>query len=243
MLREIVFDTETTGVRANDGDRLVEIGCVELLNHIPSGKTYHVYINPERSMPVEAFDIHGLSEEFLSDKPKFAEIADSFRDFIGDSRLIAHNATFDIGFLNAEFARTGHPPIFMDRVLDTLMLARRKHPGAPNSLDALCARYGIDNSRRTKHGALLDSEILAEVYLELIGGRQANFNLDSQAARNAGAQARDNIQGEETMPHQERVFVSRLTDHEAAQHRLFVSGMGDKAIWNDYLPEEPPETA
>ena len=183
MLREIVFDTETTGVQANSGDRLVEIGCVELLNHIPTGKNFHVYINPERTMPVEAFNIHGLSEEFLADKPLFAAIADEFCDFIGDSRLIAHNATFDIGFLNAEFTRTGHPSLSMSRVLDTLMLARRKHPGSPASLDALCSRYGIDNSRRTKHGALLDAEILAEVYMELIGGRQADLGLGSVASR------------------------------------------------------------
>lgn len=241
MLREIVFDTETTGVKANDGDRLVEIGCVELLNHIPTGKTYHTYLNPERPMPVEAFEIHGLSDEFLADKPLFASIADKFWAFIGDDRLIAHNAAFDIGFLNAEFSRTGNRRIFMDRVVDTLMLARRKHPGAGNSLDALCARYGIDNSRRTKHGALLDAEILAEVYLELIGGRQAGFDLNAESfhdERMPVARRQEDIAVKE-----KRVFVPRLTDHELMQHRAFIAKMGDKAIWQDYLPEEPPETA
>lgn len=240
MLREIVFDTETTGVQANNGDRLVEIGCVELLNHIPTGKNFHVYINPERSMPVEAFNIHGLSEEFLADKPLFAAIADEFCDFIGDSRLIAHNATFDIGFLNAEFTRTGHPSLSMSRVVDTLMLARRKNPGSPASLDALCSRYGIDNSRRTKHGALLDAEILAEVYIELIGGRQADLGLGSVAsrARNlAAASAKANAS------RAKRIFAPRVTEEELGRHKAFIAKMGEKAIWQDYLPEEPAETA
>lgn len=242
MLREIVFDTETTGVRANDGDRLVEIGCVELINHIPSGNSYHVYINPERDMPPDAFAIHGLSGEFLADKPLFAAIADGFWEFIGDSKLIAHNASFDVGFLNAEFGRLGSKrQIFMDRVIDTLMLARRKFPGAGNSLDALCSRFGIDNSRRTKHGALLDSEILAEVYLELIGGRQAGFNLSTETVQREETRA---LHSDAPAPVAEkRVFVPRLTDHELMQHRAFIAKMGDKAIWQDYLPEEPSETA
>jgi len=240
MLREIVFDTETTGVQANSGDRLVEIGCVELLNHIPTGKNFHVYINPERTMPVEAFNIHGLSEEFLADKPLFAAIADEFCDFIGDSRLIAHNATFDIGFLNAEFTRTGHPSLSMSRVLDTLMLARRKHPGSPASLDALCSRYGIDNSRRTKHGALLDAEILAEVYMELIGGRQADLGLGSVAsrARNLAASS-----AKANASRAKRIFVPRISEEELGRHKAFIAKMGEKAIWQDYLPEEPSETA
>lgn len=240
MLREIVFDTETTGVQANNGDRLVEIGCVELLNHIPTGRNFHVYINPERSMPVEAFDIHGLSAEFLADKPLFAEIADRFCEFIGDSRLIAHNATFDIGFLNAEFTRTGHPALSMSRVIDTLMLARRKNPGSPASLDALCSRYGIDNSRRTKHGALMDAEILAEVYIELIGGKQADLGLGTASSRARSLAAAS----EKTNANRaKRIFVPHLSEEEIGRHRAFIARMGEKAIWQDYLPEEPSETA
>lgn len=242
MLREIVFDTETTGVRANDGDRLAEIGCVELLNHIPTGNTFHVYLNPERPMPLEAFQIHGLSDEFLADKPLFSSVADAFWDFIGDSKLIAHNATFDVSFLNAEFARLGgNRQIFMDRVIDTLMLARRKHPGAGNSLDALCSRYGIDNSRRTKHGALLDAEILAEVYLELIGGRQAGFNLNVRTEKQEKTLA--DLAKSDANKREKRVFTSRLTEEELMQHRSFIAKMGDKAIWRDYLSDDPAKTA
>ncbi len=176
-IREIVFDTETTGLSPNGGDRIVEIGCVEMFNHIPTGQSFHVYINPERDMPEGAFAVHGLSSEFLSDKPVFSAVADDFLAFIGDAKLVAHNASFDIGFVNAEIRRLGHPPIDENRVVDTLLISRRKHPFASNSLDALCQRYGIDNSRRTKHGALLDAEILAEVYMELLGGRQADLGL------------------------------------------------------------------
>ena len=176
MNRQIVLDTETTGLSPSTGDRLVEIGCVELINHMPSGKTYHVYLNPQRSMPEEAFRVHGLSDEFLVDKPLFAAVADDFRAFIGDATLIIHNAPFDMGFLNAELQKVGQPSL-ANEVIDTVMLARKVHPGARVSLDALCKHYGIDNSRRTLHGALLDSEILAEVYLELIGGRQAGLAL------------------------------------------------------------------
>ena len=174
-MREIVLDTETTGVEANGGDRIVEIGCVELVNHCPSGRSFHCYINPERPMSEGAFAVHGLSDAFLSDKPVFAGVADAFEAFIGDARLVIHNAAFDIGFLNMELKRIGRGPIEQIRVVDTLSMARRKHPGASNSLDALCQRYGIDNSRRTKHGALLDAEILAEVYIELIGGKQTSL--------------------------------------------------------------------
>ena len=163
MLREIVLDTETTGTNHTNGDRVIEIGCVELLNHIPTGKSYHVYINPECPVSPGAFAVHGLSDEFLADKPVFAAIADEFAEFVRDARLVIHNASFDIGFLNAEFARTGHTQFNLADAVDTLSMARRKHPGAANNLDALCARYGIDNSRRTKHGALLDAEILAAV--------------------------------------------------------------------------------
>ncbi|MEL6423242.1 MAG: DNA polymerase III subunit epsilon, partial [Pseudomonadota bacterium] len=176
-MREIVFDTETTGLDPKTGDRVVEIGCVELRDHFPTGNTYHQYINPERDMPDDAFRIHGLSTAFLSDKPVFADIAAAFLEFIDDAILIAHNANFDINFLNHELGNLDLPVLGQDRVVDTLALARRKHPGGSNSLDALCRRYGIDNSSRTLHGALLDSEILAEVYLEMIGGHQAALNL------------------------------------------------------------------
>lgn len=185
MIREIVFDTETTGLSPLAGDRVVEIGCVELINHVPTGRTYHAYVNPERSMPEEAFRIHGLSEAFLADKPVFKDIAGEFRAFIDQTadgvsdpaRLVAHNGTFDMAFLNAEFARQKMERLGDDRLVDTLLLARAKFPGAPASLDALCRRFGVDTSARVKHGALLDSELLAEVYLYLIGGRQPDLAL------------------------------------------------------------------
>src|SRR5918993_3548325 len=187
-MREIVLDTETTGTDPAAGDRIIEIGCVELVNQFPTGRSFHAYINPQRAVSQGAFNVHGLSEAFLADKPVFAAIAEPLLEFVGDGRLVIHNAGFDVAFLNAEFARTGHPALDMVRVVDTLSLARRKHPGAPASLDALCARYGIDNSRRTKHGALLDAEILAEVYIELIGGKQADLGLAivREAARRVG---------------------------------------------------------
>ena len=176
-MREIVLDTETTGLDPLDGHRLVEVGCVELVNRIPSGHTFHAYFNPERGMPAEAFAVHGLSEEFLKDKPFFVETADDLIAFLGDAPLVIHNAAFDLGFLNAELERAGRPLIARERLVDTLLIARRKHPGGSNRLDDLCVRYAIDNSRRTKHGALLDAELLAEVYVELIGARQAQLVL------------------------------------------------------------------
>lgn len=230
MLREIVFDTETTGVNPASGDRVVEFGGVELVNHIPTGRFHHVYINPERGMPQEAFAVHGLSEEFLADKPVFAKIADELHAFLGDARLVAHNASFDLGFMNAEFVRTGHPPIEVHRIVDTLALARRKHPGASNSLDALCARYGVDTGRRVKHGALLDSELLAEVYIELIGGRQTSLGL--AVARQAD---RSTMSAAALVVRTERVFRSRLTDEERAAHAAFVTSFGESAIWRRYL--------
>src|ERR687893_1988647 len=212
MLREIVLDTETTGTEHATGDRVIEIGCVELLNHIPTGRTYHVYINPQRPVSAGALAVHGLSDEFLSDKPVFAAIADEFAAFIADARLVIHNAAFDVGFLNAEFARTGHKAIAMADVVDTLSMARRKHPGAANNLDALCSRYGIDNSKRTKHGALLDAEILAEVYIELLGGRQVGFDLAVQPVAQAGAiPLKGTVAAREARP---RTLTSRLTDAE-----------------------------
>ncbi len=178
-MREIVLDTETTGLNPNGGDRVVEIGCVELVNHILTGESYHVYINPERDMPDEAFQVHGLSEAFLEKHPVFAAVAGDFLGFIGDAKLIIHNASFDMGFLNAELERLGQAMIPMNRAIDTVQMARARFPGAQASLDALCRRFEIDNSARTKHGALLDAELLAEVYLELIGGRQPGLELAS----------------------------------------------------------------
>jgi len=176
-MREIVLDTETTGFDPLSGHRLVEIGCVELVNHLPTGEVFHRYINPERDMPEEAFKVHGLSAAFLADKPLFSEVAQSFLDFIADSTLVIHNAEFDMRFLNAELARIGRPTMPMSRALDTVAMARKRFPGAQANLDALCRRFGIDNTHRTKHGALLDSELLAEVYLQLIGGRQPGLEL------------------------------------------------------------------
>ncbi len=235
-LREIVFDTETTGLEPLKGDRLVEIGAVELFNHLPTGRDFHIYINPERSMPVEAFRVHGLSDEFLADKPVFSALVDDFIEFIGDATLIAHNASFDIGFINAEFARLGKPPIGPERVIDTLALARRKHPMGPNSLDALCSRYGIDSSKRTVHGGLIDSVLLAEVYLELIGGRQPDLVLVPEVA----SEVRDDGGLVIVAPPQQRPVPRpfRVTAEEQAAHRAFIAKMGDGALWKNYLPEE-----
>ncbi len=229
MLREIVLDTETTGTDPA-GDRIVEIGCVELLNHIPTGRTYHVYVNPQRPVSQGALAVHGLSDSFLADKPVFAAIAPDFIEFVRDARLVIHNAAFDVGFLNAELGRCGHPTFEPSRAACTLSLARRKHPGASNSLDALCARYGIDNSRRTKHGALLDAEILAEVYIELIGGKQPDLGLviGLDVAR-AGSSGIIVPRAPRTPP------APRLTDAERAAHLAFVASLGANAVWRDYL--------
>jgi len=227
--REIVLDTETTGLSPQQGDRLVEIGCVELINHIPSGRHYHVYINPQRSMPEEAFRVHGLSEEFMADKPVFAAVADDFREFVGDATLVIHNAPFDMGFLNAELEKAGQGPLAND-VIDTVMLARQKHPGARVSLDALCKHYGIDNSRRTLHGALLDSEILAEVYLELLGGKQVSLALIAEAGL-TGAEA---IATRAVAAQRPTPLPSRLTAQEAEAHARLVTRMGESAIWAQY---------
>ena len=229
-MREIVLDTETTGVEPNNGDRIVEIGCVELLNHCPTGRHYHAYINPERSMPIEAYNIHGLSEAFLSDKPVFAAVAEEFAAFIGNARLVIHNAAFDIGFINMEFRRLGRGPIDPARVVDSLSMARRKHPGASNSLDALCARYGIDNSRRTKHGALLDAEILAEVYIELIGGKQTTLGFGS-AQVSVGAGAAIIVEP----PVRTRPLQPRLDEAAIAAHESFIRSLGKAQLWRGYL--------
>lgn len=181
IMREIVFDTETTGMDPANGDKLVEIGCVELENHMPTGRTYHQYINPECEVAAEAVAVHGLTNEILKDEPTFGEIVGDFIDFIGtDAKLIAHNAPFDVKFINAEFKTYGFPSLDPKRVIDTLVMARRKYPGSPASLDALCRRYNIDNTSRTLHGALLDSELLAEVYLELLGGRQRGLGIEPE---------------------------------------------------------------
>lgn len=226
-MREIVMDTETTGLDPMTGDRIVEIGGVELLNHLPTGRVYHQYINPERDMPQEAFDVHGLSSEFLSDKPVFKAVAQEFIDFVGDAKLVIHNAAFDMKFLNAELIWADMQRLPMDQAIDTLDIARKRFPGAQNSLDALCRRFNIDNSARTKHGALLDSEILAEVYLELVGGRQPDFALNVVAGRDVTAAQG----GEWTAPKRPEPLAGRLTEAEKSAHDAFVETLGDDPIW------------
>ena len=230
-MREIVFDTETTGLDPYQGDRLVEIGCVELLNRIPSGQTFHRYLNPQRDMPAEAFAVHGLSTEFLSTKPLFDEVVDEFLEFIGDAPLVIHNASFDISFINAELDRIKRAAIPRERLVDTLLLARRKHPGVSNRLDDLCSRYSIDNSRRTKHGALLDSELLAEVYVDLVGARQSQLLLASDAQ-----DIRVNAAGDAPRRQRSVPLAPRVSDAEREAHRAFIATLGDKAIWNEFLP-------
>ncbi len=227
-MREIVLDTETTGFEPTEGDRIVEIGAVELFNHMPTGRTYHQYINPERTMPKAAFEVHGLGDDFLRDKPVFREIGQAFLDFVRSDKLIIHNASFDMKFLNHELAAIGLPKLPSHQAIDTLLIARQKFPGSPASLDALCRRFGVDNSGREKHGALLDSEILAEVYLELIGGRQPDFGL-SNTVEKTTASATDQT---EWRPKARPVLLApRLTEAEAAAHAAFVEKLGDAAIW------------
>lgn len=229
-MREIVLDTETTGLDPFDGHRVVEIGGVELENHVPTGRTYHQYINPQRDMPTEAFDVHGLSAQFLADKPVFAAIAGEFLDFVGDATLVIHNAGFDMKFLNAELGWAGQPVLAVGRAIDTLAIARKRFPGAPASLDALCRRFGIDNSARTLHGALLDSEILAEVYLELIGGRQPDFALDPATA---GREASTDRTAWRPRP-RPVPLPSRLTAAEREAHAALVARLGPQAVWLKY---------
>jgi DNA polymerase-3 subunit epsilon len=228
-MREIVLDTETTGFDPQQGDRIVEIGGVELWNHVPTGETYHVYINPERSMPQEAFEVHGLGDDFLADKPKFRDIAQGFLDFVQDAKLVIHNASFDMKFLNAELGWLNMPKLPWDQAIDTLAIARQRFPGSPASLDALCRRFGIDNSSRTLHGALLDSEILAEVYLELIGGRQPDFALSATSGGSSGGTEDDWRPRPRPVP-----LPSRVTEDEAAAHAEFVAKLGDGAVWKRY---------
>ena len=230
-MREIVLDTETTGLDALRGDRLVEIGCVEMFNRMPTGQTFHRHINPEREMRAEAFAVHGLSTEFLRAKPLFAEVVDDFLEFIADAPLVIHNASFDVSFINAELDRIKRPPIARERLVDTLLLARRKHPGVSNRLDDLCSRYAIDNSRRTKHGALLDAELLAEVYIDLIGARQSQLVLASESR-----EIRIGISSEMPRRQREVPLAPRVTDTDREAHRAFIATLGDKPIWNDFLP-------
>jgi DNA polymerase-3 subunit epsilon len=230
-MREIVLDTETTGLEPADGHRIVEIGAVELYNHMPTGRTWHQYINPERPMPEEAFAVHGLGDDFLRDKPLFAEIGSNFIEFVGDATLVIHNASFDMKFLNWELKACRFAPLPMERAVDTLAMARQKFPGAPASLDALCRRFGIDNSARTLHGALLDSEILAEVYLELIGGRQPDFALSADPRAASGVSGGNRDGGWRPGP-RPRPLAPRLTEAERAAHDAFVAAMGDTALWH-----------
>jgi DNA polymerase-3 subunit epsilon len=229
-MREIILDTETTGLDPLRGDRLVEIGCVEIFNRMPTGQSFHCHINPERDMPAEAFAVHGLSREFLLDKPLFAEVVEEFLEFIADAPLVIHNASFDIAFINAELDRTKRPPIARERLVDTLLLARRKHPGVSNRLDDLCSRYAIDNSRRTKHGALLDAELLAEVYIDLIGARQSQLVLAAEIRVSQTDRLGDTPRRQRLLP-----LAPRISEADRAAHRDFVATLGDKPIWNDFF--------
>jgi DNA polymerase-3 subunit epsilon len=231
-MREIVFDTETTGLDPYQGDRLVEIGCVELINGFPTGQVFHRYLNPERDVPEGAFKVHGLSGEFLKDKPLFADVCEELLAFVGDAPLVAHNAMFDLGFLNNELERCKKMLLQRDRLVDTLMLARRRYPAGPNRLDDLCTRFSIDASRRTKHGALLDAELLAEVYVELTGKRQARLSLVDEATTL--------IQGIATAFVRIRPvpLASRVSAAEREAHRAFVATLGEKAVWKEYWAGE-----
>jgi DNA polymerase III subunit epsilon len=228
-LREIVMDTETTGLDCRNGDRLVEIACIEVVNYIPTGRSWHRYINPERDMPAEAFAVHGLSAQFLSTKQLFSEIAGAFLDFVGEAKLVFHNASFDMGFINMELGRLSHPAVPPERIIDTLALARRKHPGGPNSLDALCKRYGIDNSSRTLHGALLDAQLLAEVYLQLSGGHQPVFDLSLAAGAGKRALAAGGAILVRPQP-----LPAQIAQEEIAAHNAFIEGLGGNALWRLY---------
>ena len=229
-MREIVLDTVTTGFEPSEGHRIVEIGAVELFNHLPTGRTYHQYINPERAMPKEAFEVHGLGDDFLRDKPVFKAVGQAFLDFVGDAKLVIHNAAFDMKFLNAELKWADLPGLPWERAVDTLAIARQRFPGSPASLDALCRRFGVDNSAREKHGALLDSEILAEVYLELVGGRQPDFGLATAASTSAGTTIAGSLDGWRPKP-RPTPLAPRIHPEEAAAHEAFVARLGDAAIW------------
>jgi DNA polymerase III subunit epsilon len=233
-VREVILDTETTGLDPKKGDRLIEIGCIEIFNRIPTGREYHCFINPERDVPVEAQAVHGLSTDFLKDKPLFRKVARDFLQFIGDDQLVIHNAQFDIGFLNFELERAGLGSISFDRVVDTLAIARRKHPAGPNNLDALCKRYGIDNSKRTKHGALVDSLLLAEVYVELLGERQAALELQSNGEQSAQSARRGRLQAKP----RPQALPPRISAAGLAEHRRYIEKLGAKAVWLKYWPPQ-----
>jgi DNA polymerase III subunit epsilon len=232
MLREIVFDTETTGLDPAR-DRLIEIGCIEIYNRIPTGREFHRYLNPERDIHHEAAAVHGLTLDFLKDKPLFAAVADEFLAFVGDAQLVAHNATFDLSFINAELERLAKPALAAHRIVDTLALARRRYPAGPNSLDALCKRFGVDNSKRTKHGALMDAALLANVYVELLGERQATLGLGGQSAGEMRAQLKTGPARQRPQP-----LPSRLSDLAAAAHRQFVETLGANALWKKFFGAE-----
>ena len=225
-MREIVFDTETTGFEPGEGHRIVEIGCVELMDHFPTGRTLQFYLNPERDVPIESQRVHGLSAEFLSDKPLFAQVAEEFLEFIGDAPLVIHNASFDIKFINAELARVSRPPIPLSRAIDTIEIAKRKIPGARYSLDELCKRFSVDLTARTKHGALLDADLTAQIYLELIGGRQRGLALaPAEIAQTTVAMV-------ETCRARPKKLEPLLTADEQAAHTAFVAKeLGDKSLW------------
>lgn len=230
-MREIIFDTETTGLKAEGGDRIIEIGAIELVNRFPTGNTYHQYINTDgKEIHPDAERVHGINADFLADKPVFADIAEDFVKFFTDAKLIAHNAKFDMGFVNAELKRVNMNPFPWTTVIDTLALARHKHPMGPNSLDALCKRYNIDNSHRTKHGALLDAELLADVYIELLGGKQASLLLDANAAK-PGESSQTNGKAKKANP-RAKALPPRLNDKILAEHKAFIETIGEDAIWN-----------
>ncbi len=229
-MREIVFDTETTGFEPGDGHRIVEIGCVELIDHFPTGKSFQAYLNPERDVPIESQRVHGLSDEFLRDKPFFSHVVEEFLAFIGDAPLVIHNASFDIKFINAELKRTGHAAIPLARAIDTIEIAKRKFPGARYSLDELCKRFSVDLSGRTKHGALLDADLTAQIYLELIGGRQRGLAL-APVEMAVTEVAMDSVRAHA----RPRPLPPRLSEEELAQHTAFVAKeLGDKALWLEF---------
>lgn len=232
-MREVIFDTETTGLDPKTGDRMVEIGCVEMIGRVETGRTFHAYFNPERDMPAEAEKVHGLSSAFLATKPRFAETAEELLGFLGDAPLVAHNAGFDFGFLNSELEKCGRAPVDMTRMIDTVAIARKRHPGAKLSLDALCTRYGIDRSHRIKHGALLDAELLAQVYIELTGGRQIGLELASvnEASGGADGQAASLHRSAQSRPRREP-RPHAATPEELARHAAFVSEQVEKPLWN-----------
>jgi DNA polymerase III subunit epsilon len=235
MIREVVLDTETTGIDALNGDRVVEIGCLELINHVATGQRFQCWLNPQREMPEEAFRVHGLSTAFLADKPLFSEVAGPLADFIAGDTLVIHNAGFDVGFLNMELRRIGMPPL-SNPIIDTVLMARKRFPGAPASLDALCRRFEVDNSGRTLHGALLDAQLLAEVYLELLGGRQPDLVLAGKpAAGTAGGPPKTVRNFREPRPH-------APSAQELAAHELFLSGFKGEPLWRAVLKEKSSES-